>query len=286
MPGIKYKGTDGQWHLLNNVMVNAIDVVQTTGTSTADVMSQSAVTEAVVNVSNTIATHTNNGDIHLTQTEKDNIDSLTGHVGTMAYENTSSYSSATQVSTALSEKSNTGHTHTKSEITDFPSSMPASDVYEWAKAATKPSYSVSEITNLQTTLDGKVNTGVTISAGTGLSGGGDLSTNRTISLAMPTTYSAETYTSSTITSSEPVVYALVRYTGTTALANQVCPVTLADGQQSNVIYQSANNNAYDAVISTDYVEPDGQAITLNVPAGGYAEINYINIKGIIFVRGI
>ena len=37
------------------------------------------------------------------------------------------------------------HTHTKSQITDFPSSMPASDVYAWAKASTKPSYSWSEI---------------------------------------------------------------------------------------------------------------------------------------------
>lgn len=37
------------------------------------------------------------------------------------------------------------HTHTKSQITDFPSSMPASDVYAWAKAPTKPSYSWSEI---------------------------------------------------------------------------------------------------------------------------------------------
>lgn len=38
-----------------------------------------------------------------------------------------------------------GHTHTKSQITDFPSSMPASDVYAWAKASAKPSYSWSEI---------------------------------------------------------------------------------------------------------------------------------------------
>ena len=37
------------------------------------------------------------------------------------------------------------HTHTKSQITDFPSSMPASDVYSWAKASSKPSYSWSEI---------------------------------------------------------------------------------------------------------------------------------------------
>lgn len=34
---------------------------------------------------------------------------------------------------------------TKSKISDFPASMPASDVYTWAKAATKPSYSLSEI---------------------------------------------------------------------------------------------------------------------------------------------
>ena len=38
------------------------------------------------------------------------------------------------------------HTHTKSQITDFPTSLPASDVYSWAKASTKPSYAWSEIT--------------------------------------------------------------------------------------------------------------------------------------------
>ena len=37
------------------------------------------------------------------------------------------------------------HKHTKADITDFPTSMPASDVYSWAKAETKPSYSASEV---------------------------------------------------------------------------------------------------------------------------------------------
>ncbi|HAU86865.1 MAG TPA: hypothetical protein DCW90_15645 [Lachnospiraceae bacterium] len=47
------------------------------------------------------------------------------------------------------------HTHTKSEITDFPTSMPASDVYSWAKAATKPTYTKSEIglSNVNNTSD-------------------------------------------------------------------------------------------------------------------------------------
>lgn len=44
------------------------------------------------------------------------------------------------------------HTHTRSQITDFPSSMPASDVYEWAKAPSKPSYSWSEITSKPSTF--------------------------------------------------------------------------------------------------------------------------------------
>ena len=37
------------------------------------------------------------------------------------------------------------HTHKKSEISDFPTSMPASDVPDWAKASNKPSYTASEV---------------------------------------------------------------------------------------------------------------------------------------------
>lgn len=39
------------------------------------------------------------------------------------------------------------HSHTKSQISDFPSSLPASDVKAWAKAANKPSYNWNEIGN-------------------------------------------------------------------------------------------------------------------------------------------
>lgn len=64
-------------------------------------------------LNNVVATHTANTNIHLTTTEKGQLhthtnktylDGITGTVGTMAYENASSYSSATQVSTALSNK--------------------------------------------------------------------------------------------------------------------------------------------------------------------------------------
>ena len=57
-------------------------------------------------------------------------------------------SDVTNLQSSLNGKSNTGHTHTKSDITNFPSSMPASDVYSWAKASSKPSYSISEISGV------------------------------------------------------------------------------------------------------------------------------------------
>ena len=47
--------------------------------------------------------------------------------------------------TLVDGKAPISHTHTKSQITDFPTSMPASDVYAWAKAATKPSYTKAEV---------------------------------------------------------------------------------------------------------------------------------------------
>nr|DAT23467.1 MAG TPA: structural protein [Caudoviricetes sp.] len=43
------------------------------------------------------------------------------------------------------------HTHKKTDITDFPTSLPASDVYGWAKASSKPSYSWGEITGKPST---------------------------------------------------------------------------------------------------------------------------------------
>ena len=48
---------------------------------------------------------------------------------------------------ALEGKANKVHTHTKSQISDFPTSMPASDVHEWAKKNKKPDYAWDEINN-------------------------------------------------------------------------------------------------------------------------------------------
>ena len=71
------------------------------------------------------------------------------------------------VKAALDGKSNTGHKHVKADITNFPTSMPASDVSAWAKAATKPSYSKAEVGlgNVDNTADSAKSVKYAASAG-------------------------------------------------------------------------------------------------------------------------
>lgn len=69
--------------------------------------------------------------------------------------------------TLVDGKAPSVHTHTKSQITDFPTSMPASDVSAWAKAATKPSYTKAEVGlgNVDNTADKDKNVKYATSAG-------------------------------------------------------------------------------------------------------------------------
>ena len=69
--------------------------------------------------------------------------------------------------TTWNNKANNNHTHTKSDIKDFPSSLPASDVYSWAKASSKPSYSKSEVGlgNVDNTADSAKSVKYATSAG-------------------------------------------------------------------------------------------------------------------------
>lgn len=58
------------------------------------------------------------------------------------------------------------------------------------------------------------------------------------------------------------------------------------GAQKTIIY---TNDTLEEITVTvpndDYKTPDGEAISIPVPAGGYGEVSIINIGGIIFARG-
>ena len=118
-------------------------------------------TEMIAELSKKSDTGHNHDDRYFTETEMvlklaEKSDTNHNHDGR--------YYTETEMDTKLSGKSDTGHKHTKSEITDFPASMPASDVSAWAKASTKPSYSASEVgaynkTETDNKLSGKSDTG-------------------------------------------------------------------------------------------------------------------------------
>ncbi len=139
----------------------------------------------------TFTAHTADSTVHLTSTEKTNIDALetniaaisgitstkvgnwdtaytnnhthsnktyldgiTGAVGTMAYQNASSYSSATQVNTALSGKANTATTIAGYGITD-------AKIANQVITLGSNSITVSSSTQVNTALSGKSDTGHT-----------------------------------------------------------------------------------------------------------------------------
>jgi hypothetical protein len=161
-------------------------------------------------------------------------------------------------------------------------------IQNWLNAQLGTKASQSDVNAISGDVATKASTAITITAGDGLTGGGDLSVNRTISLSMPSYSTASTFTSSTATSNEPIVYRVCKAANGASLNNQVCPINLQNGQQCNVIYMGSTTAAtYTVSISTAYKTPTGSALdTFTVPANGYVELNYIKLDDTIFVRGV
>lgn len=67
-----------------------------------------------------------------------------------------------------------------------------------------------------------------------------------------------------------------------------CGITGAinSGKTETIIYTNSGSSDLTVSVPTSFVSPDGQAIELTCPAGGYCEVNYININGTIYARGV
>lgn len=109
----------------------------------------------------------------------------------------------------------------------YPTTLPASDVYSWAKEPTKPTYIMSEVASI----------------------------------------SAQAITTNTSSS---------------------CSITGAGnaGKSQTIIYTNSTGSDLTVTVPTTYSTPDGQAIELTCAAGGYCEVNYLNVGGTIFARGL
>lgn len=58
------------------------------------------------------------------------------------------------------------------------------------------------------------------------------------------------------------------------------------GKSETIIYTNSGSSDLTVTVPTTYSTPDGKAIELTCPAGGYCEVNYINIGGTIYARGL
>ena len=74
-------------------------------------------TMAYTTLSGAVSSHTVNENIHLIEGDRAKLNSIVSPFGTMAYEDKNSYSSSTEVNTALSNKSDINHTHEANNIT-------------------------------------------------------------------------------------------------------------------------------------------------------------------------
>ena len=71
------------------------------------------------------------------------------------------------------------------------------------------------------------------------------------------------------------------------IENIVAEETPEENTQIDVIYVNDTDEMHTVGVNNEvYRTPDGELLIVEVPAGGSAEINFLNIEGTIFVRGL
>lgn len=128
--------------------VISLSAATTAINTTVDTVSGAAHSK-ITSLSAGTTAHTANTTVHITSTERTRWNTAWTS-GVSAYTRVNALSSGTV--TELAKKSNTGHTHAISEVTNLQTTLDG-------KSNTGHSHAISEITNLQTTLNGKSDTG-------------------------------------------------------------------------------------------------------------------------------
>lgn len=160
------------------------------------------------------------------------------------------------------------HSHTVSDITDFPSSMPASDVYSWAKASTKPTYTYSEV---GAASSGHTHT-TTLASDTGTS---------TITLESAGKYKLTAgdtnviFTMPTIPTVSYPVTSVNTKTGAVVLSASDVGASASDHTHTLTIASDSGTSALDMVANTTYkMTAGGSTFIFKTPAGGSSTDSY------------
>lgn len=80
----------------------------------------------------------------------------------------------------------------------------------------------------------------------------------------------------------------VTVTAISADTSSTCSITGSgnSGKMQTIIYTNSSGADKTVTVPTTYKTPDGAAIELTCPNGGYCEVNYLNVGGVVYVRGL
>ena len=100
--------------------------------------------------------------------------------------------------------------------------------------------------------------------------------------------SAPTWTAFPTIPSKMSDVATISVVAVTADTSSSCSITGSGnaGKSETIIYTNSSGSDKVVTVPTTYTTPTGEAIELTCPNGGYCEVNYLNISGTIYARGL
>lgn len=272
----------------NYVAKADVDTTISAGSTSANIPTSSAVASFVegkgyktIDTTYTFAEGTTNGAFNVTPNGSTTQSVKVHGLGTAAYADTDDFLAANgkAASATVADSANSVALANVSNADDLKAIEALSGTNGLLKKTAANTWELD--TTAYTTNTGTV-TSVSITVPTGLSvTGSPITTNGTLAIALENGYVIPQQTTL-----DSFLKGTVEVVSVTADNNSYNAGTIAEGTQKHVIFNNGGNADYIVTIPTTYHTPDGQAIELTVPNGGYAEANFMNINGTIYARGI
>lgn len=234
--------------------------------------------------------------------------SLSGTAG--AYAKDTEYTVLTGVKAQRDAKGHvTGLTYTAQKIKDTDTNTWRSisdSVSSTSSDTSASSKAVKTAYDLAASKTSNTGTVTSVAAGTGLSGG-TITTSGTLYVKYGTTAGTACQGNDSRLSNARAaadVYSWAKAsTKPTYIASEVMSISLSvinsntssscsisgsgnAGKAQTIVYFNNGSSDVTVTVPTTYHTPDGEAIELTCPVGGYCEVSYLNIDGIIFARGL
>ena len=273
---------------IGDAAAKSVDTTISSGSTSVNLPTSSAVASFVegkgyktVDTTYTFAEGTTNGAFNVTPSGG-STQSVTVHgLGTAAYADTNDFLAANgkAASATVADSANSVALANVSNADDLQAIEALAGTSGLLRKTAANTWELD--TTAYTTNTGTVTSvGITVPPGLAVTGS-PITTSGTLAIALENGYVIPQQTTL-----DSFLKGTVEVVSVTADNNSYNAGTIAEGTQKHVIFNNGGNADYIVTIPTTYHTPDGQAIELTVPNGGYAEANFMNINGTIYARGI